>query len=221
MNYSIGHSLETVDQDLKTSILIADDHLLLGEAIASALSSKPREFKTSIATTLKETLDALASGDQFDLVLLDIKMPGMIGLKSVENVIAAAHPSRVVLISGNADRSFVEAAVKRGARGLIPKTLPLRSLASAIDFVLSGQIFMPVEGYGGAGNTAHDGPTSLSDREINIVKLLSDGKTNKEVANEFGDTETNVKMFMRAICRKLKARNRAHVVMIAKERNLI
>lgn len=212
---------DAFDGDLQTSILVADDHLLLAEAVARALSSKPREFKTRIAATLQQTLDELSAGPHLDLVLLDVKMPGMVGLKSVENVISAAAPAQVVLMSGQVDRAFVRSAVERGARGLIPKTLPLRSLASAIDFVLSGQIFMPLDDFGEQWSAGHAATTGLSDREINIVQLLSGGNSNKEIANEFDETETTVKMHMRAICRKLKARNRAHVVMLAKERGLI
>ena len=214
-------STEVFDEELQISILVADDHLLLADAVAKALSSKPRAFRTRVVATLDEALQELRAARKFDLVLLDIKMPGMVGLKSVERVIAAAMPGQVVLMSGQVDRAFVEAAVKKGARGLIPKTLPLRSLASAIDFVLSGQIFIPMDGYGEQLNDIHVGSSGLSDRELNIVRLLSGGKTNKQIANEFDDTETTVKMHMRGICRKLNASNRAHVVMICKERSLI
>lgn len=212
---------ETFDADMETTVLVADDHLLVAEAVASALSSKPRRFETRIAATLNEVLSQLASGVQFDLVVLDIRMPGMMGLKSIENVIDAAFPGLVVLISGQADRNFVELAVEKGARGLIPKTLPLKSMVSAIDFVLSGQIFIPVDGFGETWNSEAAKSAKLSDREVGIVRLLSEGQTNKEIANLFNDTEITVKMHMRSICRKLKARNRAHVVTIGKERGLI
>lgn len=218
---SAENSSGAFDGDLQTSILVADDHLLLAEAVAKALSSKPRGFRTRIAATLDETLNELGVGPQFDLVLLDVKMPGMVGLKSVERVIAAAEPAHVVLMSAYADRRFVRSAIQKGARGLIPKTLQLRSLASAIDFVLSGQIFMPVEGFEEPWDATRAASDNLSDREISIVRLLSDGRTNKEIASEFDDTETTIKMHMRTICRKLKARNRAHVVTISKEHNLI
>jgi two-component system nitrate/nitrite response regulator NarP len=206
---------------MQTTILIADDHLLVAEAVAGALASAPQQFLTRIASTLSEALVELGSGVHFDLVLLDIKMPGMRGLKSVEAVIAAAAPSPVVLLSGQVDSSFVQSAVKRGARGMIPKTLPLRSFASVIDFVLSDQIFIPADGFSNQWDADATDSFGLSERELTIVRLLSDGRTNKEIANEFDGTETNVKMHMRAICRKLEARNRAHVVTIVKERGLI
>jgi two-component system nitrate/nitrite response regulator NarP len=216
-----GQFVDSVDPVRQTTILIADDHLLVAEAVAGALACAPHQFLTRIVSTLSEALVELGSGVQFDLVLLDIKMPGMRGLKSVEAVIAAAAPSPVVLMSGQADRSFVQSAVKRGARGLIPKTLPLRSFVSVIDFVLSDQIFLPADGSSNQWNADAVASFGLSERELTIVRLLSDGRTNKEIAHEFDGTETNVKMHMRAICRKLEARNRAHVVTIGKERGLI
>tara|TARA_R110000787_G_scaffold33079_7_gene86910 strand:- start:2929 stop:3621 length:693 start_codon:yes stop_codon:yes gene_type:complete len=210
-----------LDADMQTTVLVADDHTLLAETVASALSSKQLNYNTRIAATLDETLDQLNSGTHFDLVLLDIRMPGMMGLKSVEKVISAAAPARVVLMSGQADRAFVKLAVEKGARGLLPKTLPLRSLISAIEFVLSGQIFIPVDGYGETWNAEAAKSVGLSDRELSIVRMLSEGRTNKEIANLFDDTEVAVKMHMRSICRKLNARNRAHVVTIGKERGLL
>jgi two-component system nitrate/nitrite response regulator NarP len=212
---------DAFDLDTQTTVLVADDHLLLAETVASALSSKPLRFNTRIAATLDETLGQLGSGVQFDLVLLDIRMPGMMGMKSVEKVISAAAPAQVVLMSGQADRAFVKLAVEKGARGLLPKTLPLRSLISAINFVLSGQIFMPVDGFGETWNKEAAKSVGLSDRELSIVRMLSEGLTNKEIANLFDDTEVAVKMHLRSICRKLNARNRAHVVTIGKERGLL
>jgi two-component system nitrate/nitrite response regulator NarP len=212
---------EAVDAEMQTTVLVADDHLLLAEAVARALSSKPRCFQTHIAGTLDETLGHLRSDVQFDLVLLDIRMPGMMGLNSVERVISAAAPGLVVLMSGQADRAFVQSTIEKGARGIIPKTLPLKSLASAIDFVLSGQIFIPVDGFGETWNAEPTRSGVLNDREVGIIRLLAEGQTNKEIANFFDITEMSTKMHMRFICRKLNARNRAHVVMVSKERGLI
>lgn len=206
------------DETPTVSILIADDHVLLAEAIGSALSAPPRNYNIKIATTLDETLTAIATGDAFDLVMLDLKMPGMMGLKSVDIVMKAALPSQVVLLSGNAEWSIVNAAVANGARGLIPKTLSVKSLISVVELVLSGQIFLPADELRDArGGKTKDG-SKLNDREIGILRLTSEGLTNKEIAASIGSSEVNVKMHMRSICSKLNARNRAHAVTISNER---
>ncbi len=204
-----------------TSILIADDHVLLAESLALALAAPPRECRVSITNTLQQTRAALATSTHFDLVMLDLKMPGMLGLKSINEIIAMAAPTPVVLLSGNADRSLVRAAVDNGARGLIPKTLPLKALVSVVELVLSGQIFVPAEDFGYEKNAVRPGDTQLSEREIGVVRLAAEGRTNKEIASSIGATETNVKMYMRGICRKLNARNRAHAVTISRESSLI
>lgn len=216
-----GSQAQILEADMETAVLIADDHVLLAEGVAIALSSGSRHFKSVIAGTLDETLKALKSAQRIDLVLLDIRMPGMIGLSSVEKVISAAAPGQVVLLSGNVDHAFVNAAIAKGARGLIPKTLPLKSLPSVIDFILSGQNFIPSESFDFTKGNSTSSSVDLTSRELQIVQLLSDGQTNKEIAMGFDVTEVTVKMHMRTICRKLNARNRAHVVLISKERGLI
>lgn len=205
----------------QSSILIADDHILLADAVAMALAAPPRDYNTRIATTLDQTRSALASGTHFDLVMLDLKMPGMLGLKSINEVISLAAPTPVVLLSGNADRALVRSAVDNGARGLIPKTLPLKSLVSVVELVLSGQIFVPVDDLGDERKSRVATEAPLSERETGIVRLAAEGRTNKEIASAIGVTEVTVKMHMRAICRKLNARNRAHAVTICKERELL
>ena len=203
----------------RKKILLADDHVLLAEAIASAMV-RTQGYATVIASTLAETLQELASGVKFDLVMLDLKMPGMMGLRSIKEVIAAAAPAKVVLISGNADRSLVQIAVENGARGLIPKTLPFESLISVVNLVLSGQVFIPAEGWSEGAGTS-DQSADLSDKEIGILRMASEGLTNKEIALAIGKTEVAIKMHMRSICRQLAARNRAHAVTIGLERSLI
>lgn len=205
----------------RTSVLIADDHLLLAEVVAQALEAPPRLYETALAANLAETLQALASGVHYDLVLLDVRMPGMLGLKSINEVINAAAPTWVCLLSGEVDRALIRLAVENGARGLIPKTMSVKSLASVVEFVLSGQIFIPAdEQRDGKTNKSGDGAV-LSEKEIGIIRLTSEGLINKEIAAAIGTTEVTVKMHMRSICAKLNARNRAHAFAICRQRGLL
>jgi two-component system, NarL family, nitrate/nitrite response regulator NarL len=205
----------------QTTILIADDHMLLAESVAAALAAPPRRFRTQIVSSFDETLAALSSGVDFDLVMLDLKMPGMMGLKSVVKVIETAKPTWVVLLSGNVDQAIVQAAIDSGGRGWVPKTLSLRALASVVDVVLAGQIFVPADDRTKSTNTGTSGASSLSEREIGILQFASEGRTNKEIASAIGASEVTIKMHMRTICRKLNARNRAHAVIISKEWDVI
>jgi two-component system, NarL family, nitrate/nitrite response regulator NarL len=124
-------------------VLIADDHLALAEAVGNALCAPPRAFQAEISTNFTETMKLLSNDHSFDLVILDVKMPGMIGLKSITDAITAAKPAPVLLMSGNPDRALVQLSVEHGGRGIIPKSLSLQSLVSLVDFVLTGQTFIP------------------------------------------------------------------------------
>ncbi len=205
------------------SILVADDHVLLADAVAHILGDE-KDFRVVTAQNLGDTLAALATGG-FDIVLLDVMMPGMEGLASVVRVIAAAGAARVVLFSGNVAAAFAHKALASGAAGFIPKTLPIRSLPAALRLVHSGQVFMPV---GAAGDQAAlgrpaeplEGP-SLSALQTQILRLVQQGRTNKEIARVIDSTEMAVKMHLRSIFAKLKARNRVHAVTIALASGLI
>lgn len=199
-------------------VLIGDDHRLLGEAVANLLRTSAG-YAVSTAESFESTLAAL-SGGGYDVVLLDLKMPGMNGLTSVRQVVDKAAPARVVLFTGQVDRHFLNSALEFGVRGLIPKTMPLQSLLSVIQLIASGQVFVPMQDTDSRGN-AGGGDTPLSEKEHFVLSRAAEGLTNKEIARDMAISEVSVKMHMRAICRKLEARNRAHAVMISRERALL
>lgn len=199
-------------------ILIADDHALLAEIIAECLA-KSGPYTVALTASLPGVFDQLARQD-FDVILLDLRMPGMHGLASIEEVIRRAGEAKVVLFSGHVDRQFLDDAVALGARGFIPKTLPLQSLDVALRLIRSGQTFIPHSSMptpDDAGRIDH----GLNDRDLFVLRLAADGETNKEIARQLASTEPRVKMVMRGICIKLRARNRAHACMMARERMLI
>lgn len=202
-------------------VLIADDHLALAEAVGNALCAPPRAFQTEIATNFSDAMKLLSNEHSFDLVILDVKMPGMIGLKSITDAITAAKPAPVLLMSGNPDRALVQLSVEQGGRGIIPKSLSLLSLVSLVDFVLTGQTFIPSADIKESNEIKNKGTEKLNTTEIRILNLTSEGLRNKEIASAIGVTEVTIKMHMRSICQKLGARNRAHSVMLAKERGII
>jgi two-component system nitrate/nitrite response regulator NarP len=210
---------ETGDNENTLKIAIADDHKLLADAVSSMLGGEGG-FETSCCYDL-ESLLKLLGRDKFDVILLDLKMPGMSGLDSVAQVVRAARDGYVVLFTGQVDRHVLDKALELGVRGLIAKTMPLRSLGSIIELISSGQIFVPVGADFPGSTTDLENDHGLNDKELYVLRLAADGMTNKEIAREMGATEVIVKMHMRSICRKLGARNRAHAAIISRERSLL
>ena len=218
MRQAMDHDIEM--QRDKVSILLADDHKMIIEAIQSNLIHESG-FDVHVAFNLSETLSSLRSRTGgFDLILLDINMPGMEGLRSVKQVIDAAAQGAVVIFSGSVDQDFIWQAIDLGAKGFIPKGLPLRSLGTTLQLIADGNDFVPME-FSRKRHQASDHDSGFTEQERLILKAVAAGKTNKEIAIEAGKTEVTIKMKMRSICSRLNAKNRAHAAIIASQKGIV
>lgn len=197
-----------------TSVLIADDHQLICDMLYAYLTSQ-EGFSATAASSFDTTVAALESGQLFDIVLLDAQMPGMDGIGSVESIIKKHPEPAVVVFSGTVSSEYVQEALMVGARGYIPKTLPFKSLASALTLIASGEVFVP-----SAFSNTKPGQTqatrfNLSENELTVLRKVRAGWSNKEIARDMELSEVTVKMHMRAICLKLGAKNRTQAAVIA------
>jgi DNA-binding NarL/FixJ family response regulator len=207
------------------TILIADDHDMIRDAVSQTLANGG-DFKVLSAGDFPSVLSALQGAEPVEMLLLDVFMPGMTGLESVQKVLTEYPDLKVILFSGNATNEFVFQAFKIGVRGYVPKTMPLRSLSSALHLVQSGQMFLPMSLLHATsnGSTLDPGPESqnqLTPKETRILRFVAEGKTNKEIAWSLGVSEVTIKMYMRSVFSKLGASNRTHAVMLAKANMLL
>jgi DNA-binding NarL/FixJ family response regulator len=163
-------------------VLIADDHLLVRDAVAASLDST-EEFDCILASDFKETTFALNEHPDIDVVMLDLVMPGMNGLSSLNTVIKMAGDAKVVLFSGNVTTDFLRKALEAGCAGLIPKALSLNALGNVIKLIKSGTSFVPAQlSTTSAFQSTEASGSHLSERELIILRMVSDGLTNKEIA---------------------------------------
>ena len=205
-------------RDQITKVLLADDHRLIAEAVATLLTTT-EEFHVDTVETYDAALDSLKNSGPYGIIMLDLKMPGMAGIGSIRKIVELSSDGYVVLFSANADSYTLGRAVDVGVRGYIPKTMPLKSLVSVLRLIESGQMFIPVSD----SDAKKDVPerNGLNDTELHVIRLAADGMTNKQIADDLDQNETAVKMHMRAICKKLAAHNRAHATMIARDLGMI
>lgn len=202
-------------------VLVADDHNLVRDALAEVIQTSP-EFEVAVADSLRATHEAIRKAGPFDIVLLDLNMPDMEGVRSVEMTAKMPGAGAVVLFSGNAPRDVVLQALAKGARGFIPKNMRLAALQNALNLVASGEVYLPASMLGtpqdaGQRGGVEGGSAQLSDRETEVLRLVVAGLPNKEIARRTDSSEVRVKMHMRMICKKLGVANRTSAAMKARE----
>lgn len=197
-------------------ILLVDDHPLFAEALSTLVERSFPESSVTTSTTLSDAEERLANGD-FDLILLDVQLPGTHGLDGVRHMLDHYPKIPIIVVSGAAKGSDVAQVIEWGARGFLPKTLPSRALASAIETVANGGTYLPADllsqmlQHEKEQDDAH--LTNLSPRETEILGLLAQGQSNKEIAREIGLQEITVKVHLSSIYRKLDVRNRVEAAL--------
>ena len=202
------------------NILIADDHDLVRDTIAAYLETVD-DFKVQTAADLDAALDMMRGLDSIDLLILDYHMPGMDGLNGLDRARKAFPATKVVLMSGVANREVANKAMENGANGFIPKSLTAASLVNAIKFVLSGERYFPFDfGTAETAEAPKGAFATLSEREMQTLEQLCIGLSNKEIARNLGVQEVTVKLHVKNVLAKLGVSNRTQAALLAKEKHL-
>lgn len=222
-------------------ILIADDHRLVIEAVKDKLS----ELQPGIAFVLAMSVDELMAraADDIDLAVIDLNMPGAEGQSHID-VLRRCHPAvPVVVLSGTEDPTVMRSALERGVLGFIPKAYSPEVMISAVRLVLAGGVYVPpmmlsAVPPGLATGLATGLPLNavaevpqrnstaaphsldplrnvLTNRQVEVLQLLSQGKPNKLIGRSLGVSEGTVKIHLAAIFRALNVRNRTEAVVAA------
>lgn len=225
-DYSQHHSASAQDTSVhgRNRVLIVDDHRLFRRVVREVLEEHPQLTVVGEAVSGVSAL-ALAQELQPDIVVLDMQLPDMNGIAVTRQLVETIPNVRVVILTlATTDRLIIE-AVRAGAFGYLSKDIQPEALARAIIGVADGEVAMSRRTAGRVmaylRQTQTDAPTNaarLTDRESEVLRLLAQGVTDRQIADRLIIAESTAKKHVQHILRKLRARNRAEAV--AKYRQL-
>ena len=200
-------------------IVIADDHPLFREGVFHSLASEPDLAVVGQAQSGEEAL-RLAIDLLPDVILLDIGMPGWGGLVTTEKLSQACPATKVVMLTVFDDEDRLLAAFKAGARGYVLKGLPARDLAHIVRVVAAGEVYVSPTLAAGmlrelTGKRPQDPLSELSEREREVLSLVAQGLTNREIGERVHLAEKTVKHHMTNILGKLRVRSRVEAALLA------
>jgi DNA-binding NarL/FixJ family response regulator len=192
---------------------------LIRELLERQIAELSDDVRVLHAASLQQVLDLAGGTEPLDLVLLDLRMPGMNGFAGLQAVRKALPHVPVAILSGQVDPQTIREALQAGAAGSLPKTMRAAGMLNALRLILAGERYIPDMALG-AGELAAEGTGAgdLSRREQDVVKLLLRGDTNKEIARGLTIEEVTVALHLRSIYRKLGVRNRTQAVRLLLER---
>lgn len=202
-------------------ILLADDHKLVRAGLVLVLKQMQNGVELLEAGTGREAISLVDAHTDIDLVLMDLDLPDGTGLEALTAIHAKYAALPVVILSAMEDQAMVSRAMELGARGFIPKTASGEMMVNSLRLVLSGGVCLP-PGYGemarGEGNGALP---SLTQRQLEVLRLMAQGNSNKEIARDLGISENTVRVHISAIISALDATNRTEAAYSATRLGLI
>lgn len=199
-------------------VMVVDDHPLIREGIASVLKREADIEVVAEAANGKEAIERYAESRP-DVTLMDLQMPEMDGLSALIAIRGRWPDARVVILTTYRGDSQALRALKAGACGYLLKSMIFDELIIAIREARAGRTHIPREI--AAELAAHVTDDALSARELDVLKRVAAGNSNRKVAALLGVSEETVKAHMRNIMNKLSANDRTHAVMIALKRGIL
>src|SRR5262245_56923921 len=211
------------------NVLPIYDHPVLREGIAALLRQAGPDTVVHQGGDVAGALQLAAERADLDVIVLDLMMPGMGGMEAIAEFGRIRPDVPVIVLSSSEDPRDARKALAQGALGYVPKSASQHTLLSAIRRVLNGELYVPPlilndiadAGSHRLGQPGRGGGSALTDRQIDVLKRLSDGQPNKIIAHELELSEKTVKAHITAIFKALNVVNRTQAAPVGKQRGLI
>lgn len=198
-------------------LVIADDHPLFRGALREAVLGRSADARIEEVGTFDDLTALLERDPEFDLILLDLTMPGARGFSGLIYLRAQYMAIPVVVVSGNEEPAVIRRCLDLGASGFIPKSMSVGNMRDAVAQVLKGETFLPPDT---SVTTKADAETdaiiarlsTLTPQQVRVLMMLAEGRLNKQIAYELSVSEATVKAHVSAILQKLGVESRTQAV---------
>ncbi|WP_198645443.1 response regulator transcription factor [Thalassobius sp. I31.1] len=198
------------------TLLIADDHLMFGSALAYMLSQMDPDVSATAVESVAKVIAHLEAGETFDLILLDYEMPRTNGLQGLK-MIQQQYPHQTIgMLSGRTDPQLVKSAIDGGAIGWLPKSMSEEPLLHALRMMAAGGQFIPKEVLEELQQYVNRWG-DLTSTEMEVAKLVADGLSDKEIAAQLDMAPNTGRNHVRAILVKSGAENRTKFAVMFRE----
>lgn len=213
-------------------ILLIDDHALFRDGILLLLEGLNVDIETFEAGSYESAKSIMDEHRAIDLVLLDLDLPGISYLDALIAIQQQLPDSSIVVMSGTEDHQTVEQVLNLGARGYIPKSSSAKIMLNALQLVISGGIYVPVQILHRKTAETFSKPVSssendkelehkLTSRQCDVLHQLAEGKSNKAIGQTLNLTESTIRAHVAAILKAFNVNNRTHAVQYATQKGWV
>ena len=215
------------------NILVADDHQLFIDGIRLILDKLDSSMSITESNSAEQAIEILESGQTYDLILIDLSMPGMDGMSILKRMRERKAWLPLVVISAEEDVHTIKSALDAGALGFIPKAHSSQQMIAALHAILDGEIYIPANIEKQIDNLETRRPpteafnntalrsSGITKRQFEVLELMAKGYSNKQIASSLFLTEHTVKAHISALFAALNAGNRTECVKKAQDRGFL
>jgi DNA-binding NarL/FixJ family response regulator len=207
-------------------VLVADDHAIFRQGLRVVLGDLDPAAEILEAADFGEALAVAEGAPDLSLLLADLRMPQMDGFEGLRALRRLLPRTPIMVLSASEEAADLFRALESGASGYLPKSAAAPVIVDALRLVLAGGVYVPRELVSGAGKplpqpeASVDRGGALTPRQHEVLALIADGHSNKEIAYRLGTSEGTVKAHITAIMRALRVRNRVQLLLAAEQRGL-
>ena len=210
-------------------ILIADDHALFRDGLSLHLERLEPQAVIFQAGSFSQVMKIINDEKKLDLIIIDLDMPDMNWETALQEIMDNRGNARVAIISATEDTRSIRKAMEKGISGYIPKRADTKVLTGALKLIMDGGTYLPpsildnsnINGINMSSVSRSRNGKTLTNRQSQVLELVAQGMSNKQIAYEIGVSEATVKLHINALLRAVGATNRTQAVITAQKMGLI